>query len=258
MLVDTHCHIHDARFEEDRAEVLRRARESGVHTMITIGCDLETTQRAQTLAQIHPDVYFSAGYHPHEAKLACDNWLDALRVFARHPKCVAIGECGLDFYYEHSPRELQKSVFFEQMNLAKEMNKTLVVHVRDAYQECLEMLAGFPTDTVPVVIHCFTGTLEIAQSFLELGCYISISGIATFKEPGELDKVIRSAPIERLLVETDSPYLAPLPYRGKRNEPSYVVKVAEKVAEFKSMDFLEAARVLSLTSQKVFKIPGPN
>lgn len=253
MFVDTHCHMHDARFDEDRAQVLQRARDAGVQTMISVGCDLETTQKAQALARLHDDIYFSAGYHPHEAKLAGDSLIETLKGFATDPKCVAIGECGLDYYYDHSPRDIQHTVFAAQAELAKTLGKALIVHVRDAYDDCLSILEG-KSGPNPVVIHCFTGTLDIAKQMLDRGYYISISGIVTFKNPGELDQVARYVPIERLLVETDSPYLAPLPFRGKRNEPSYVVKVAEKVAEFKSMKLEDAAAVLTQNSRTVFKI----
>lgn len=254
MLVDTHCHIHDARFDTDRAQVLQRAREAGVGIMISIGCDLETTKRAQALAQVHKDVYFSAGYHPHEARLASKEVLSELKEIAQDKKCVAIGECGLDYYYNHSPKEAQLAVFNQQIELAKELKKALVIHVRDAFEDCLEQLKGFPFREVPVVIHCFTGSLEIAKRFLNLGCIISISGIATFKDPGELDQVIVAAPLDQLLVETDSPYLAPLPYRGKRNEPSYVVNVAQKVAELKQIEFKGVSEALTRNSLNVFKI----
>jgi TatD DNase family protein len=253
MLIDTHCHIHDARFDDDRAQVLERARSAGVQTMISIGCDLETTKRAHALSQLHSDIYFSAGFHPHEAKLADENLIETLRAFALKPKCVAIGECGLDYHYDHSPRDIQQKVFAQQVELAGELGKALVVHVRDAFDDCLELLKPMG-DRAPVVIHCFTGNVEVAKKMIDRGYYISISGIVTFKDPGELDKVVQQIPIEHLLVETDSPYLAPLPFRGKRNEPSYVVKVAEKVAELRSMTLEEVAPILTLNSKKVFKI----
>lgn len=256
MLVDTHCHIHDARFDEDRAQVITRARDAGIGAMITIGCDFDTTLRARALSQVHSDVYFSAGFHPHEAQKAPADLVSQLRAFAIHEKCVAIGECGLDFYYDHSPREIQKTVFEQQMVLAQDVKKALVVHVRNAYDECIEMLSGFPTDKTPVIIHCFSSSIEVAERFLAMGCYLSIPGILTFKEPGDLEKVVVMAPMERLLVETDSPYLAPLPYRGKRNEPAYVVKVAEKIAALKSLTLVETSNLLTANSCRAFNLPG--
>jgi TatD DNase family protein len=253
MLVDTHCHVHDARFDEDREQVLERARAAGVSAMIGIGCDLETTTRAQVLSSIHPDLYFSAGFHPHEAKLAGADFIAELSNFAKDPKCVAIGECGLDYYYDHSPHEIQHEVFAAQARLAAQLKKPLVIHVRDAFDDCLDILK--PVHNLgPVVIHCFTGSLEIAKRIVDLGYYISISGIVTFKNPGELDQVVKYAPLERLLVETDSPYLAPLPHRGKRNEPAYVVKVVEKIAELRSIPFEDAAKALTHNARHVFKI----
>ena len=254
MFVDTHCHIHDARFDSDRTLVLQRARESGISKMISIGCDLETTRQARALSQTHQDIYFSAGYHPHEAKSASPENLAEIKKLALHKKCVAIGECGLDYHYDHSPREVQQRIFAEQIRLAKELRKTLVVHVRDAFDDCFKLLDGFPFSDVPVVIHCFTGSLDVATRFIELGCTISISGIATFKEPGQLHEVISMAPLSQLLIETDAPYLAPLPYRGKRNEPSYIVKVAEIVAQLKSLTLNDAAQALTDNSVRVFKL----
>lgn len=224
MLIDTHCHL------EDKA-VLARARAAGVQRLINIGCDIKTTQEAIEFGKDEPDVFFSAGVHPHEAGQAEENFLDKLRVLAENPKCVAIGECGLDYYYNHSTQDVQKAVFEAQIALAGELKKPLIIHVRDAYEDCLERLvAGHPT-----VIHCFSGTRQHAKAFLDLGCYISISGIVTFKNAEELRQVVLETPLERLLVETDAPYLAPMPYRGKPNEPAYVKIVAEKVAEIKQI-----------------------
>lgn len=251
MLVDTHCHVHDARFEDDREQAIARARATKVSAMICVGCDLETTKRAQALAQIHADIFFSAGFHPHEAKEANADFIDALRAFARDPKCVGIGEAGLDYYYDHSPRETQAQVFVAQAKLAAELNKPLIIHVRDAFDECLDLLKPV-ANLRTVVIHCFTGSLEVAKRIVDLGYYISISGIVTFKNPGELDQVVVQIPLDRLLIETDSPYLAPLPYRGKRNEPAYVVKVAEKIAELRGISVDEVARVTSENAKRVF------
>lgn len=253
MFVDTHCHLHDPRFDEDRAEAINRAREAGVQAMIAIGCDLETTQKAQSLALIHEDIYFSAGFHPHEAKLAGTDVAALLKPFATHPRCVAIGECGLDYYYDHSPRDVQMAVFTQQANLAADLQKPLVVHVREAFDDCLTILDSI-SNLKTVVIHCFTGSLSVAQQMIERGYYLSIPGIVTFKAPGQLLEVVAQMPLDRLLIETDSPYLAPLPYRGKRNEPAYVVKVAEKIAEARSIALEEAAAALTTNSKRVFRI----
>lgn len=252
MLVDTHCHIHDARFDEDREEVLKRARTAGVKAMISIGCDLETTKRAKALAQTHDDVYFSAGYHPHEAKEASEAELLELEHLAAHPKCVAIGECGLDYHYDHSPRDIQNQIFRAQIALAVRMKKALVIHVRDAFDDCLALLAAHDTSQIAVVIHCFTGTVEVAQKMLERGFYLSISGIVTFKDPGALEQVVAFAPLDRLLIETDAPYLAPLPYRGKRNEPAHVSVVADKVAALKGLSRAELEDALLTNARRVF------
>ncbi len=236
MLIDSHCHLDAKRFNDDRAATLARAREAGVERMVTIGCDVANSVRALGLAATHPDIFATAGVHPHEAAEAQEGFVDELRALAAHDKCVAIGECGLDYYYDHSPREVQQRVFAAQIGLAQELGLPLVIHVRDAWDDCLRLLkegtdAG--SERSPGVIHCFSGTLAQAEASLELGFFISIPGIVTFSNPGELPEVVRRVPLDRLLVETDSPYLAPKPYRGKRNEPAYVAHVAACVAQLR-------------------------
>jgi TatD DNase family protein len=222
MLIDSHCHLEDV-------AVLDRARLAGVEKFINIGCDILSSKQARDFGAQQAGVYFSAGIHPHEASKVEANYLSELRELAQDPKCVGIGECGLDYYYDHSDRVSQKSVFQEQIALASDLNKPLIIHVRDAYEDCLNLLiAGHPT-----VIHCFSGNRQHAKAFLDLGCYLSISGIVTFKNAEELRLVVKETPLEKLLIETDAPYLAPIPHRGKPNEPAYVRLVAEKIAEIK-------------------------
>lgn len=229
MLIDSHCHLDAKQFDDDRPMVIRRAREAGVGCFLTIGCDVENSRRALGLAATHADIFATVGVHPHEAAKAADNFIDDLRELAAHPRAKAIGECGLDYYYDFSPRERQQEVFAAQVDLAKELGLPLVIHVRDAWEDCLEIL----TDKNPQhgVIHCFTGTLENAQASLDLGFHISIPGIVTFKKAGDIPEVVNLVPEDKLLIETDSPYLAPSPHRGKRNEPAFVNFVADKVAE---------------------------
>ena len=215
MLVDTHCHLDDAKYDGEREEMMNRARKAGVKRFVTIGCDVALSKKAMQLAQLYDDVYFSAGIHPHEAAKVEDDFISQLAKLAENPRCVAIGECGLDYYYDHSPRDVQRQVFLQQIDLAKITQKALVIHVRDAWDECVDILKDKKPDRT--IIHCFTGDERHAREFLELGCYLSMSGIVTFKSPGALVGVVKNTPLERLLVETDSPYLAPLPHRGKRN-----------------------------------------
>jgi TatD DNase family protein len=253
MLIDTHCHIDEARFDNERAAMLARARATGVERFVTIGCDIANSERALGLASVHPDVYFSAGIHPHEAGKAPDDFAAQLKVLAMHPRCVAIGECGLDYYYDNSPKEAQRTVFLAQIALARELAKPLVIHVRDAWDECIDILGRDEYKGTRAIIHCFTGTKHHAEQFTALGCVLSISGIVTFKDPGELALVAKDMPLEQLLVETDSPYLAPIPHRGKRNEPAYVRVVAEKIAELKGITLDE---VIAQTGQNANRIFG--
>lgn len=254
MLIDTHCHLDANRFDDDRPEVLRRARDAGVERMVTIGCDVAGSERALGLAKTHADVFCSAGVHPHEAEKAEDGFVDALKAIAAHPKCVAIGECGLDFYYDHSPRERQAEVFAAQIRLAVELQLPLVIHVRDAWDDCLRILREENAEKTGGIIHCFSGSLDQAKRSLDLNFYISIPGIVTFKKAGDLPLVVDECPRDRLLVETDSPYLAPKPYRGKRNEPAYVAHVAEKVAEIWGDDVENVKRVTGENARRVFRI----
>lgn len=242
MLIDTHCHLEDW-------VVLERARAAGVAKLINIGCDRETTQKARDFGIHQEDVFFSAGVHPHEASKAEPNYSAWMRELASDPKCVAIGECGLDYYYDHSDRETQKRVFKEQINLARELNKPLIIHVRDAYEDCLSFLSPSPS----IIIHCFSGNRAHAKAFLELGCYLSISGIVTFKNAEELRAVVVETPLEKLLIETDAPYLAPVPYRGKPNEPAYVKLVAEKIAELKNIPLSQVIEQTGQNALRVFK-----
>lgn len=236
MLIDSHCHLDAERFDDDRPAMLARARARGVARFVTVGCDEENSRRAIGLAAAHTDIYATVGVHPHEAEKASPNFVDAIRVLAAHEKAVAIGECGLDYYYDHSPRERQREVFAKQIALAREVGKPIIVHVRDAWDDCLDVMKAEGARDCGGVIHCFSGSLDFARASLDLGLYISIPGIVTFKKAGALPEVVPAVPADRLLVETDSPYLAPVPHRGKRNEPAYVRDVAEKVAELRGED----------------------
>ncbi|MBN4077341.1 TatD family hydrolase [Sulfobacillus acidophilus] len=254
MLIDTHCHLDDERFKSERDQIIKNAQNEGVETLITIGCDVENSKSAQKIAQSYNGVYFSAGVHPHEAKKAPTDFIGQLEKIAAHEKCVAIGECGLDYYYKNSPKDAQKAVFLEQIDLAKKLNKALIIHVRDAWSECSDILAQKKLGPKKVIIHCFSGTWEHAQKFLALGCIISLSGIVTFKNPGDLVQVAQKVPLDCLVVETDAPYLAPIPHRGKRNEPKYVIETAKKIAEIKNIGLEELAAKTTKNAQNVFGI----
>ncbi len=252
MIIDSHCHIHDEKFNADRAEVIHRATDAGITHLITIGCDILTTERARAMADKYDHVYFSAGFHPHEAKFLSDENFDLLKGLAEHPKCVAIGECGLDFYYYHSSAEEQKTALIRQIELASLLNLPLVIHLRDAFLPCVEIFENHLKEDQKVLIHCFSGTLEEAHIFADMGFYISLSGILTFKKPGDLARVAAEMPPEKLLIETDAPYLAPHPHRGQRNEPALIKHTLAAVADARGEELSKVAAQIYQNSKEFF------
>lgn len=231
-LVDSHCHLDFPEFADDIAGVVARAGEAGVTTMVTISTTMTGFPRVQEIAEEFDNVFCSVGVHPHEADQEGDVSVAELVAAAEHPKVVGIGETGLDFYYDHSAREAQKSSFRTHIAAARKTGLPLIVHTRDADDETIEILADeMGEGAFSGLIHCFSTSRSLAQSAIDLGLYISISGIATFRNASDLRETIRSLPLERLLVETDAPFLAPVPKRGKTNEPAYVVHTAAMVAE---------------------------
>lgn len=252
MLVDSHCHLDYPPMADDLSGTLSRARGVGVGTFLTIGTKLRDFARVRAIAEAHPDVYCSVGIHPHEAQT---EEADTARLveLAAHPKVVGIGETGLDYYYDKSPREQQKSNFRRHMQAAIETGLPLIVHTRDADDDMAQMLAeGCGQGALKGVLHCFTSSRLLAEKALELGFYISISGIVTFKNAEDLRATVKAVPLDRLLVETDSPYLAPIPVRGKPCEPAFVAYTAAKVAELKSVDKAELARVTTANFFRLF------
>jgi TatD DNase family protein len=233
-LVDSHCHIDMPQFDHDREEVVARARAAGLVEMLVVGGVDENAghRRALEIAESF-DLPATAGVHPHEARLADERVYDELRGLASEGRIVAIGEVGLDFHYDHSPREAQREAFRRQVRLAREVGLPIVVHTREADAETVEILEGEGAAEAGGVIHCFTGGLELARRALDMGFLISFSGVVAFPRSEVIQQVAREVPDDRLLVETDAPYLAPPPHRGKRNEPAFVVEVARKVAELR-------------------------
>ncbi len=233
-MIDSHCHIDGSEFDGDRADVLARARAAGVSPLVVVGtgADLAAIRRAPELAEREPDVFATVGVHPHDAARFPEHEWGDLEILARSPRVVAIGETGLDFHYDTSPREQQAASFRRQIRMARALGKPVVCHVRDAHAEALAILAEERAVEVGAVIHCFTGTAVDATAYVSAGFYISFSGIVTFK--GASSEPIREAarvvPHDRILLETDAPYLAPVPRRGKRNEPSYLPHTALVVA----------------------------
>ena len=240
MLIDSHCHLDFPELTTDEAGVLARARTAGVGGMLTIGTRLDQFERVRAIAERHDNVWCSVGVHPHEATEEGQRTPDRLIESARHPKVVGIGETGLDFYYEHSPRAEQAESFQAHIAAARQTGLPLIVHTRDADAETGDMLEEeHGKGAFPGVIHCFSTGRAMAERALALGLYISISGIVTFKAAEELRTIVRDIPLDRLLVETDAPYLAPIPKRGKTNEPAFVAHTAAKVAELKGVSLAE-------------------
>jgi TatD DNase family protein len=259
ILVDSHCHLDYPELQKDFPGVLSRARAAGVQTMLAIGTRLSTFERVRGIAEGAANIYCTVGVHPHEAANESAA-VEALLAHAGHPKVVGIGETGLDYYYEKSPREPQRENFRAHMRAAHACGLPLVIHTRDADEDTAAMLdwAAGELPGLTGVLHCFTSTLELAQHALKLGYFISISGIVTFKNAEDLRRTVREIPIERLLVETDSPYLAPVPMRGKPCEPSYVIHTARAVAGLKNMSAEELGRVTTANFHRLFaRVPKP-
>src|SRR5579864_2518043 len=239
MLVDSHCHLDFAEAAE-RPEIVARAKRAGVKTLLTISTKLDEFPTVRAIAESDPDIWCSVGVHPHEAAVEPAATIDGLVEATRHPKVIGIGETGLDFYYEHSPRPRQAEIFRIHIAAARAAGVPLIVHTRDADPETIAILEE---ERPPAgVIHCFSTGRALAERAVALGFYISISGIATFKTATELRNIVRDLPLDRLLVETDAPYLAPVPLRGKRNEPAFVTHTAALVAELKGISPDDLAR----------------
>ncbi len=234
-LADSHAHLDFNQFERDRSEVIRRAEAAGVQLIINIGFDLESSRRSIELAEKYAPVYASVGIHPHDAKNAPGGYLERLEELSAHPKVVALGEMGLDYYRNRSPREIQQKVFREQLELALRLDLPVILHDRDAHDELLQILKETGIPAAGGVMHCFSGDWTLAQPAMELGLYISMAGPVTYSGNAALSEVASRAPEERLLMETDAPFLAPHPRRGKRNEPALVSLVAEKVASLRGV-----------------------
>jgi len=240
--VDSHCHLDDSAFDADRDAVIDRARSAGLQYLLTIGGAAGPDHLTESLeiADRHDWMYAAAGIHPHEAAKATDAHFDKLRQLARHPKFVAIGEIGLDYYYDHSPREVQKEILVRQLKLARELDKPVIIHCRDAWADLREVIrsewGSGDSASRTGILHCFTGSGEDAVELMNLGFMVSFAGNITFKKADALRAVAREIPLDQLLTETDSPYLAPVPYRGKRNEPAYVLEVTRQLAQLHGVD----------------------
>ncbi len=233
-MIDSHCHLDDSDFDADRDAVIARARAAGIETMLAIG-----SEGAVGLAEAHPDIYATLGIHPHEAAKADRAALDRLAERLSHPKVLAVGEIGLDYHYDFSPRETQREVFRAQLAIAKAAGLPVIIHTREAWPDTLALLRE--SGIARGVMHCFSEGPEEAAQALELGFFVSFAGIVTFPKAQRIQEAARRVPADRLLVETDAPYLAPVPYRGKRNEPAFVVETARKIAALRGETFEQVA-----------------
>ena len=247
-LVDSHCHLDDQKFDEDRERVIERALSAGVHRMMAIG-----SEAALRLASQYPFVFATLGVHPHDASKAAPEVLARLRELATHPKVLAIGEIGLDYHYDFSPRAVQREVFEQQLAIAADIAKPVVIHTREAWDDTLAQLRGWPGGGI---LHCFTGDAAQAHQALDLGFHLSFGGVLTFPKADSVREAARLAPLDRLLVETDCPYLAPVPYRGKRNEPAFVVEVSRRLAEVRGSTPEAIAAATTANWERLCRPPG--
>lgn len=258
-LVDSHCHLNYGYDGKTVDDLVREAGEAGVESLVTISVDFDTHPEVVAISERFPNVFHTVGLHPHEGSRWKTADADYLRKAARHPKCRGIGELGLDYYYDHSARTDQLEALRRQLDLALEVELPIVVHSRDAESDLLPELEGYARRVKPGgsvgVIHCFTGTQEFGRRCLDLGFFISFSGILTFKNAEPLREAARAYPLDRILVETDSPFLAPIPFRGKKGEPAMVLQTAMKLAEVKGLPLAEIARATTANSKRLFNLP---
>jgi TatD DNase family protein len=252
MLIDSHAHLEMPEFRRDLTEVIQRAKTSGVEYIFTVGTEKKDWNRALEIAHSHPSVYAILGVHPHNAREIDEETYPSLRKLCADDKVRAYGEIGLDFYRNLSPRDVQLKRFREQIQFAKELGLPIVVHDREAHQETLEILKSEKAEESGGIIHCFSGDYEMAKECIEMGFYISVAGTITYKHSERLKEIVEGIPLESLLIETDAPFLAPVPFRGKRNEPSYVRYTAQKIAEIKNVSFEEVAEATTKNALRVY------
>jgi TatD DNase family protein len=250
-MIDSHCHLVAPEFDADRDSVIARALSAGVTTLITIADAVDEIQKGQHLAEKYDHIFYTAGVHPHHAKMVdLSRDLPVIRSFAEHPKCTAIGEIGLDYHYMNSEKDVQKAVFQAQLELAKELDLPAVVHCREAVEDVWSIVERVNPEKL--VIHCCTEQWEDVKTFAEKGYVLSFTGIVTYPKAEDIRETVRRCPLSQLMVETDAPFLAPVPHRGKRCEPMHVVDVARKIAEIKGVSFEEVDRITTENAREFF------
>jgi len=260
-LIDSHAHIDFPQFADDRDAMLARSKAAGVTTLVAIGTGPgpEKLDAALPFAERHDWIFTTVGIHPHEAKEVTQAHLDELARLAIHPKVIAWGEIGLDYFYDHSPRDVQAKVFRQQMDLARAAKKPIVIHCRDAWPDCMKILEEeWAPSGLGGILHCFSSTLEDAKRGLDIGFQISFAGNSTFPKAQNLRDIAKALPMENILIETDAPYLAPVPYRGKRNEPAYVAEVAKMLGSVRNLSAEEAAASTSENFRRFFGLARPH
>ncbi len=254
ILVDTHAHLEMPEFEKDLPQVIQRAKEVGITAIVTVGTNLLSCQKTLEIVGSYKDTYAILGIHPHHAADVKEEDLGRLKEMAHHEKVKAWGETGLDFYRNLSPPQIQRERFRQQINIAKELKLPLVIHSRQATEETIKILQQERAWEVAGVIHCFSADEQAAKKYLDMGFYISIPGVITFKGAQQLREVVKGLPLERILLETDAPFLAPVPYRGKRNEPAFVRFTAQTIAEIRGLDISEVAAITTDNARRAFDL----
>ena len=252
MLFDSHAHLNDEAFDQDRAELLETFRDAGVGLVMNAGCSLASSREGIALAEAYPWIYCSVGTHPDTADEVNEEVLEVYRQMCSHPKVKAIGEIGLDYYYETIHRDAQMRAFRMQMQLAEELDMPVIVHERDAHEDGMSIVKEFPK--VKGVFHCYSGSAEMARQLVDVGWYIGFTGVLTFKNARKAVETAASIPLERILLETDCPYMAPEPYRGKRNHPGYLPKMAEKLAQIRGIPVEDVIRVTTENAKRLYRI----
>lgn len=254
MFFDTHAHLDDEHFADDRELVIKRAREAGLQLIMNASCNLEACKKTIELTKKYDFIYGAVGIHPQDARDITEVDFSELKELAGEEKIRAIGEIGLDYYWDDAPHDVQHQIFRRQINLAKEVKLPVIIHDREAHQDVFEILKEEGAQEVGGVMHCYSGSWEMAKEYIKLGFYISLGGPVTFKNGRKVQEIAKQVPLENLLIETDSPYLAPVPYRGKRNEPAYVVKTAEQIAHLKGIGVEVVAKATLENGKKLFNI----
>ncbi len=254
MLFDTHVHLNDDQFNDDLEEVIERARLNGVGRVVVVGFDEKTIKRAIELIDMYDFMYAAIGWHPVDAIDLTDDHLDWIQELTAHPKVVAIGEIGLDYHWDKSPKDVQQAVFRRQIQLAKKLDLPIIIHNREATEDVVKILEEEGAEEVGGIMHCFSGSPETAKRCLDMNFYISLGGPVSCKNAVKPKEVATEVPLDRLLIETDCPYLAPHPFRGKRNEPSYVKLVAEQIAALKEISLDEVAKATTENANRLFRI----